>query len=351
MVTMKEIARLAGISQQAVSAALNRNSSSKVSARTRERVLTIAEQLNYVGNFSAGQLRGKSIRAIGIVLSRFPHQNYFPMLTAAICRLEEANYQCYVVRQEDGGETRSSIRVLIARGVDGLLLLDCFCNEDIGSHRIPVLRVGSIAESPDLNIDKFLGGKMAAEHLIHQHGHRKIAFLNTCVNRSSDEKIAGIRCALKENGCGEEAFVEIVAEDNNALAAELLAAVTRKEFHAFICPNDYLAGGLIRFLMQNGIRVPEEVAVIGFDGSRFDLCMAPSLTTVVQPFEELGRRAAERLLTQLKNPEAGAGKSCEILQPRLWIGESCGCPCPVYPQELLFGKRECLTLERLDGMN
>ncbi|MBQ7208509.1 MAG: LacI family DNA-binding transcriptional regulator [Lentisphaeria bacterium] len=327
---LKDIARQLDCSLQTVSLVMNGKYHGRVTeARARE-VRETAEKMGYVVNFSAGCLRGKRSHAVGVIQPAVSPGG-FPDLAATVARhLQKSGYQVYFYIQDADGTNREAITSLVSRGVEGVILLDCY---NIVPHRdelCPVLAVGSMANS-EISVDKRSGVRNAAAHLIRCHGHRKIGFVTngSRFSLSSAEKLDGVRLGLAD---ADLEFAPEFCVDVSRVAdceARLRKLVVESGVTAFCCANDYVAGRLISYLTRRGVRVPEDVAVVGFDGLNFGEFSQVPLATVVQPFELLGRRTVEIMLDRISGI-APSGRT-ELLAPAFRPGPSCGCPLPHEP--------------------
>ena len=327
---LKDIAQYLGCSLQTVSLVMNNKYQGRVTeARARE-VREAAEKMGYVVNFSAGCLRGKRSHAVGVIQPAISPGG-FPDLAATVARhLQKREYQVYFYIQDDDRTNHEAITSLISRGVEGVILLDCYNVVPPGNYPCPVLAVGSMPRS-EIAVDKCSGCRNAVNHLIERHGHKKIGFVTngTQFSLSSGEKLSGVKAGLADAGLRFEEKACVNISCVTECEKQLRALVMEEEYTAFCCANDYVAGRLISFLTRRGVRVPDEVAVVGFDGLNFGEFSQVPLATVVQPFELLGRRTVEIMLERIAGKEP-AGYT-EFLAPAFRPGPSCGCPLPHEP--------------------
>ena len=326
---LKDIAREIGCSLQTVSLVLNDKYHGRVTETRAQEIRNTAEKMGYVVNFTAGCLRGKRSHAVGVIQPAISPGG-FPDLAATVARhLQKRGYQVYFYIQDSDGTNRNAINSLISRGVEGVILLDCYNLVPPGDYSCPVLAVGSMANSA-ISVDKRNGCRNAVRHLI-KHHHRKIGYVTngTQYSLSSAEKLDGVRLGMQDAGL---TFDEYAAVDISSVAdceAKLRKLVIDEDYTAFCCSNDYVAGRLISYLTRRGIRVPDDVAVVGFDGLNFGEFASVPLATVVQPFELLGRRTVEIMMDQISGKPALT--TPELLMPAFRPGPSCGCPLPHEP--------------------
>lgn len=312
--TVKDIARLAHVSPSTVSRVLTGNS--PVHPEKRAAVLAVIEQLNFQPNLNARALaRGKSM-AIGVLTQSLASQFY-----GALCQgIEEGlagspYHPIFASGQWRLDAERAALTTLIARQVDGLIILGgdypdaelCAIND-----QIPLIAVGRSVEGlagQCLKVEHRTGALQAVRHLI-ELGHRHIAYVTGVPSQSdSRERRLGYEQALQEAGIAfdERLLVEgNFTEQSGTLAIEVL--LTRgAHFSAIFAGNDQMAYGIRLGLYRRGLRVPEDVALVGFDDLIGSAYTTPPLTTVRQNMLEQGRRAACGILSLL------AGEPLELV--------------------------------------
>ena len=337
--TSLDVAREAGVSQATVSVVLSGSASPiRVSTATRSRVLAAAERLGYVPNHAAQSLRRRRTRSITFI-NPSPTNPYFAEVVAgAQTAAEEAGYSIFVAAvptreaalqilwhlnagTSDGvilgsrdPAVLTELRHALRRGVAAVALQ--FAGDDVDRRPVPVVRT-----------DKEAGGHLATHHLI-QLGHRRIAHLMDAETyaRSAAERTAGYRRALAEAGIDFQP--DWLVEGTNSVAGgdaclrALLARRGPRPTAAFVF-NDQMAIGALHALRRLGLRVPEDMAIVGFDGIGLGAFTNPELTSVEQPRPEVGRRAVELIFDQLDGRSASTPR--EVTLPlRLVVRESCG---------------------------
>ena len=327
---LKDIAQRLGCSLQTVSLVMNGKYHGRVTESRAQAVREMAEKMGYVANFSASCLRGKRSHAIGVIQPAVSPGG-FPDLAATVARhLQKRGYQVYFYIQDNDGTNREAITSLICRGVEGVILLDCYNIVPPANYGCPVLAVGSMEKS-EISVDKRSGCRSAVRHLMEHHGHKKIGFITngTKFSLSSAEKLEGVKLGLADAGLpfDENACVDISCVTE--CEEKIKKLVLHEKVTAFCCANDYVAGRLISFLTRRGIKVPEDIAVVGFDGLNFGEFAQVPLATIVQPFELLGRRSVEIMLERIAGKEPSG--NTEYLAPVFRPGPSCGCPLPHEP--------------------
>jgi DNA-binding LacI/PurR family transcriptional regulator len=330
MTTMHDIAEAAGVARSTVSAVLSNKPYCYVSEQKRQKILDIAKNLNYSPNQASRALQGLPTKVIGIISSFASVQINSKLVYGLNTTLWNAGYQVML------GDSRSEhireeklIREFISRGVDGLIIqnsLPAARLEEIIQEKTVYIRLMDCQDAYDFAIDKHLGGYLATRHL-REHGCERIAFMTSSIaNRSNQQKFLGYRQALDATGIefDDGLLLDGMADNVSADFPELIDAIKKLGVDALVCTNDFVAARAMQILKADGLSVPEDVAVIGFDDLDFTALLDPPLTTVHQPVEELAREAVELLFDRIGGETTV--KAC-TLSPRLVIRRSCGCNC------------------------
>jgi LacI family transcriptional regulator len=330
--SIKEVARRAGVSLGTVSNVLNRPD--MVSPRTRQRVLDAIKELGYVRNDSARQLRAGRSRTVAIVVLDVSNPFFTDVVGGAEAVVEEAGGMLIVCNSgEDPVRERRHLDVLEEQRVLGLLITPVGNGRQPRLDRlvergIPVVLVDRGSGHPSrcsVAVDDVLGGRLAAEHLA-EGGHRKIAYVGGpfSITQVADRH-AGAAAALADHGRGVDLQVvetrSLSVAAGRSAAEELATLPGTKRPTAIFCANDLLALGVLQGLTVRGLRVPDDVALVGYDDIDFAAAAAVPLSSVRQPREQLGRMAAQLLLE-----EAGDGGRHEhrhvVFQPELVVRQS-----------------------------
>ncbi|RQH06533.1 LacI family DNA-binding transcriptional regulator [Paraburkholderia dinghuensis] len=303
-VTLEEIARAAGVSPSTVSRILN--GTVRVSSEKRQAVEQAIAQFRYRPNVLARSLASGRTDTIGVLTQTVASPFYAEWLRG----IEEALYEpgltpVFVSSRWNVEEERTRVEQFIARRVDGIIILHGQLDEsrlEEFSRQTPIVVLGrSLEAGPTLAgfpIDNVQGAFDATHHLIAQ-GHRKIAFIAGPPNHTDAlERLVGYRMALEEAGIP---FDAIRVEQGDFVETGGVAAMERLidrgvGFTAVFCANDQTAYGARLVLYRRGLRVPEDVSLVGFDDVPTSLYTTPPLTTVRQPIYELGRQAAEAIV-------------------------------------------------------
>lgn len=334
-VTMSDIAARAGTTTGVVSVTLNgaRSKTLRVSEATRERVMRAAEELGYRRDPRAGALVTGRNHVIGLML---PHVEsfsaadpFYSLLTAGVAAAASRrgyNLMLYTaVAEEEGRRAAESVD----RRIDGLILVsppdDTPIFEECRRQGIRVAAVVGRRDPASISVDSddYAGGRLATEHLLGL-GHRQIAHLYGNMGfLTSEPRIRAYREALRNAGI--EPDPELLVEGGfsrvkgRASTARLLALPSDRRPTAIFAANDLSAHGAIDAITEAGLRVPEDVSVVGYDDTWYASVVHPALTSVSMDVDGLGRRAAELLIDGV---EGGAEQAHEILPISLTVRDS-----------------------------
>lgn len=340
--TIRDVAALAGVSLATVSRVLN-DSSYPVSPELKQKVRMAAEQLEYIPNGSRGLSYGQQ-KDIALILPNITNQFYMQTMLGVGDVLVKQGYHlnlCNTVRSAK--QERAFLRQLYDKGVKGVILSSVDENADTideyarkGMKFVLLDQKISKLECSGISFDSREGARIATQHLLDQN-HTAIAFATLPMNRwTRMEMYKGYQSALRAAGLSvsrrlvyERRPEEVPNYSNLELEAGCMIA---QEFlrngcpaTAIVCINDMLAIGIIRTLMQNGVKVPEDVSVVGFDDIPFASIFMPALTTVHCSAVEMGRLAALMLIDSFENEMQEAPVSMR-LAPTLVIRDSVSPP-------------------------
>ena len=328
MASMKDVARLASVSESTVSRVLNR--SLPVDEKTRKRVEDAIRKLNYKPNLLAKGLRSRSGKLIGLVVPEIVHHTFASFIqfieesvVARGCGLIVGNHKNNPDLEE------SFIDDLIRRNVDGIIFSrvsdESRVMRLINSSGIPVVVIDRAVEDEEVAsvvLDNHQAGFLAGEHL-GSAGHTKIACItgplkiSLCRERlvGLNEALARFRARVEPEWTFEGDFK---FESGYAGAREIFSA--HPDVTAVWAQNDLMAVGVLKFLLERGTSVPREVSLVGMDDISLARMITPSLTTVVQPFSEICEKAVDMLLRQ-KNGD-GSRTEKVVIKPGLVVRDS-----------------------------
>jgi LacI family transcriptional regulator, galactose operon repressor len=331
--TQRELAARLGLSYATVSRAFNGDE--RVQEPTRRRVLEEAERIGFRGHSLARALRLKKSFAIGVIAVNSPHSYWTDVLAAMERQARAVGYHVIICHREAGASSAEEIRFLLDRNVDAIVLSPHAPDEDLAALRqvveagTPLLMLNNILPnftSHYIGTDSHTGSRQACEYLL-ELGHRRIAFAaGPPEDYTAESRLAGYREAMHAAGVRAQDQQVIAGgwhrEDGEAVARELMALPQRPT--AIMCVNDPAAIGVYVELRRAGVRIPEEVSLIGYSGDRMGELLTPPLTTVRQDVERLGRRAAELVLDLIQGRREGM--IFEELPDELLVRGSCAPP-------------------------
>jgi DNA-binding LacI/PurR family transcriptional regulator len=329
-VTLRTLAAHLDLSLTTVSVVVSDSPAAQaIPLATRERVLAAADELNYRPNYFARSLRNQRSMSVGILVSEMS-EGYFTLVMNGIEEHLTAAKYFYILAshfwQPDLLEEHP--KMLLERSVDGLLLVNT--PTPAGVH-VPVVSISGhqqVAGVTNIQLNHKLAATLALKHLA-DLGHRRVAFMK------GQEQTVDTDYRWKEimdtaRTFGVEVHPELLIRlTENSWSPELgygpvktLLSRTR-DFTAIFAFNDIAAFGAMRALHEEGLRVPDDISVIGFDdvlSARFSI---PSLTTIRQPLREMGKMGAQSLLTRINRPKETHPQQV-IMEPELVVRESTG---------------------------
>ncbi|THA71072.1 LacI family transcriptional regulator [Streptomyces sp. A0958] len=328
-VGIKDVARAAGVSVGTVSNVINRPAG--VGAETRSRVLSAIEQLGYVRSESARHLRAGQSRVVGLVVLDMGNPFFVDVARGAERTARDKGLGVMVCNSARSRSDEADYLSLFAeQRVRGVLLAPA----DAGGRNIETLRrsgipfvlvdrVGDDPETCSVSVDDVLGGALAVRHLL-EAGHESIAYVSgpKTLSQVRDRRTGALN-ALREAGHTPAALRELTTERLDVAAgrdagARLLGLAHRPT--AVFCANDLLALGVLQAMYSAGVRVPEDIAIVGYDDIAFAAAAAVPLTSVRQPAVAMGTLAAELLIEETEGaPHEHRGV---ILQPELVVRRS-----------------------------
>ncbi|HEX6685032.1 MAG TPA: LacI family DNA-binding transcriptional regulator [Candidatus Limnocylindrales bacterium] len=328
---IKEVARRAGVSLGTVSNVLNRPQT--VTPQTRKRVLKAIEELGYVRNDSARHLRAGRSRTVAIVVLDVSNPFFTDVVRGAEEAVEQAGGMLIVCNSgEDATRERRHLDTVEEQRVRGLLITPIGEGhhkrlERLVKRGIPVVLVDRGSGEPNqcsVSVDDVLGGRLAAQHLV-ERGHRRIAFVGGPLSiRQVADRRDGAAAVLAEHGRAELQIVQtrsLTTVAGREAAEAICAMPAARRPTALFCANDLVALGALQGLVAGGLRVPHDVAIVGYDDIDFASAATVPLTSVRQPRELLGRTAAQLLLEEADDT-ARHGHRHVVFQPQLVVRQS-----------------------------
>lgn len=326
--TIKDIAREADVSVASVSRTLN--GVGRVGMDTRARILETAERLRYIPNEGARSLINRRTEMIGVVLPDL-HGEFFSELLRGADAAARAHGLHLLVSTSHGDpdEAASAIRSMRGR-VDGMLLmsphLDCeFIARNL-VESLPTVLMNSRpnSDAAQVNVEDYQGAVTMVRHLASVGGPRVAHIAGPAGNYDASERLRGYLDARPIDPGADYVVAGDFTVESGFAAGQLLARLDPLP-DAIFAGNDMMAAGCLEAFEQLGIRVPDEIALGGFDDVPLAHFLRPSLTTMRVNVADMGRQALEQLVAALDDPlEARRGGPAERLVPQLIIRDSCG---------------------------
>jgi LacI family transcriptional regulator len=324
--TLRDVAKLAGVSIATASKALNNQP--QVRTETRARVLHAAEQLSFLPNTLAQGLITQRSGTVGLLTSDLEGRFSIPILMGAEDAFGSDQTSVFLCdARGDNLRERHHLRALLSRRVDGLIVVGARpdARPSLGDLPVPVVYAYAPSEDPaDLSLvtDNVGGGRMAVDHLI-RHGCRRIAHITGDPSYgAAQDRARGALDRLAEEGlplAGDQVWFGAWSEAWGRGATRMLLQ-RDSEVDAIFAGSDEIARGVLDVLHQEGLAVPTQVAVIGFDNWKILAANArPPLTTIDMNLEELGRQAARRVFAAI---DGTLGSGIQTIGCRLITRES-----------------------------
>jgi DNA-binding LacI/PurR family transcriptional regulator len=327
-VTVEDVARRCGLSRATVSRVLNKAES--VRPGTIARVERAVQELGYVPDYAARALSGGKRNMVAILLPDVTMPYYANLLESADEVAEERGYHLII---QTGEYQRSVLSLIEERRADGYIIrnsgepeVDRTVVERLKRNSLPFVFIGKPTEDGGLSIgvDNVGGARQMAHHLI-EHGYRRMLFIAGPEKKlDSRDRVYGFKMGLSEAGVDPDTITTVVGDftrEGGYRAAEAFFAGGSAE--AVFAANDEMALGVLHYFYERGMRVPQDVAVAGFDDDYFAGFLCPPLTTVRQPMAEIGAVAVENIILMISG--SPIRKSRILLPTQLMVRRSCGC--------------------------
>jgi LacI family transcriptional regulator len=331
--TIKDVAALAGVSFTTVSHVLN--DTRPVSADARRRVLAAVDEIGYLPSAVARSLRKSETKIVGLLVPNV--QN--PFFAELVCGVEEscrlAGFSVFLCNSDnDPRRQQEYMRTLLEKRVDGLLLSSAGDDEALARifekmasvPSVTVDRLVAGARADRVSVNNQLGARIAVQHLL-SLGHRRIACISGPAEFAvSRERIEGWRQGLREAGIAPDESLVLESDFSSPggyeTARRLLSAPGDgvAPVTAVFASNDMMAVGVLRAAAELGLKVPQQLSVVGFDDIELSRYVFPALTTVGCSIRQLGAEAGRVLIARIENPKAALRDV--LLSPRLVVRES-----------------------------
>ncbi len=335
-VTSHDVARLAGVSRTTVSFVLNDVPHVQISEETRQRVLQAAEQLGYHPDAAARSLATRQTYTLALVLYQSADRIVADAFLSDVVRglsevAQERGFRLLLHPFEEIGKSEAYVSLVLENRIDGLIVSGPRSDDEqlprLHKDGFPLVLLGQLngAGMHFVDVDNTSAAHRAVSHLI-QLGHRRIGLITNgpLEYTASADRMQGYRRALQEGDLPYDEDIVRYGEfhaGSGFQAMEELLALAEPPTAAFVA-SDEVAVGALAALHQHGIRVPGEMAIVGFDDIPVARFLVPSLTTIRLPAYELGVRAADMLIKTIRGEEVA--ESQVVLRTELVIRESCG---------------------------
>ena len=331
MVSIKDIAQKCGVSAATVSKALN--GQPDIGEQTRQRVLQAAAELGYTANAAARALKTNRTYNIGVLFidsqrSGLAHEFFSAVLDSLRVEAEAKGYDITFINSTVGQKPTSYLQHCLYRGVDGVVIAcvdfhDPMVLELIES-RLPVVTIDHVFNNRIAVMSDNVQGMQELVRYVAKKGHRRLAFIHGETTTVTDSRMTGFYRACSELGIPvrEEYMVEGVYHDTVSCyeATKKLLALPQRPSCIFF-PDDFSYIGGYNAILEAGLRIPEDISAVGYDGIHLARVMSPRLTTWRQSTTGLGREAAARLIELIEQPKT-ALIDRYIVSGRLLEGES-----------------------------
>lgn len=329
---LETIARLSGVSRSTVSRVLN--NSPRVSPEVRRRVLEVIRQTNFQPNLAARGLAAGSTRILGLVIptgvGRLFIDPYFPLLIQGVTSAcNSRDYSIMLWLAEPEYERRTIRQILYSGLVEGVILSSMPADDPLVDAlleaRRPFVVVGHVPKCDQISfvdVDNVDSARQAVLHLA-RLGRKRIAIITGPLSTAvGQDRLQGYQLALQQAGLPPEEHLVSEGDFTQEGGYQAALRLLPHQPDAIFAASDAMAQGAYRAISEASLRIPADIAVVGFDDMAFAAHLTPPLTTVRQPIHRMGQLAAEMLIDLIENP--GDQPRCVRLPTELVIRASCG---------------------------
>lgn len=335
MATIVDVAKLAGVSTATVSRVIN--DTGKVKTATRRKVLNAINQLHFSPNISAQVLQTKQTKTIGMIFPDASSIYFSEIIRGIIGHTNKHGFQIVIGSAHDEEEElKTASRFLNGRTVDGLVMMaPSLTNEELFAlpinHNTPIVFISVPpvkAGTTSVVLDNFNSAIKMTQHLINL-GHQRIAFIHGSPhNYDSKRRYAGYLQALSEAGIPKSSLLEVAGNFTEDSGYKACRQLLEKEIRptAIFAANDAMAIGAIEAARDSGLKVPDDIAIVGFDDISTSQYITPALTTVRVPLFKMGQLVGKTLLQKINADMSEELAVAEriVIPLEIIIRESCG---------------------------
>ena len=331
MVSIKDIANRCGVSAATVSKALNGHQD--IGEETRERIRRAADEMGYMTNAAARALKTNRTYNIGVLFvdqqsSGLAHEFFSSVLDSLRVEAEENGYDITFINSSVGGRSTSYLQHCLYRGVDGVVIASVDFRDpmvlELVESSLPVVTIDHVFNNRIAIMSDNVRGMEELVRYVGGKGHRKLAFIHGERTTVTDNRLVGFHRACEALGIPEnkDYLIQGAYHDTKSCyeATKKLLALPERPSCIFF-PDDFSYIGGYNAIAEAGLRIPEDISAVGYDGIRLAEVISPKLTTWRQSTTGLGRQAAARLIELIEHPKT-ALIDRQIVSGRLWEGES-----------------------------
>lgn len=314
MVSIKDVSVRCGVSVATVSKALNDHKD--IAAATKENVRRVAKEMGYFPNSSARALKTNRTYNLGVLFvdeaqSGLTHEYFANVLDSFKVEAEKNGYDITFISKHTGRKDMSYYEHSKYRGVDGVVIACInFSDPDVLElirGELPVVTIDHVFDNRTAIISDNIKGMRDLITYIHEMGHKKIAFIHGADSSVTQNRVGTFYKVLGELGIdvADDYVKNGIYHDPDTtarLTKELLELKDRPT--CIIFPDDFSCVGGINAIKERGLRIPEDISIVGYDGILLSQVLDPKLTTLQQDTGALGRKAAEKLIALIENPKA-----------------------------------------------
>lgn len=331
MVSMKDIALRCGVSVATVSKALN--GQQDIGEETREKIRQAADEMGYLTNAAARALKTNRTYNIGVLFvderrSGLAHEYFSSVLESLKTEAESNGYDITFINRNVGRRTSTYLQHALYRGVDGVIIACVDFNDpqvvELVNSQLPVVTIDHVFNNRLAVLSDNVSGMEALVKYAYSMGHRKIAFIHGSMTSVTENRLTGFYRACEELGLE---LPEEYIREGRFHDPEVCAGITEELLKlpnppsCIIFPDDFSYIGGMNAISERGLRIPEDISVMGYDGIPLADMISPRLTTYKQDTAELGRAAAKGLVDLIERPRTTLVDR-KIIQGKLLIRES-----------------------------
>lgn len=322
MISMKDIAQQCGTSVATVSKALN--GQPDIGQATRERICKVAEEMGYMANAAARALKTNRSYNIGVLffderLSGLSHEYFSTILESFKTEVEKYGYDITFINRHVGTRESSYLQHCIYRALDGVIIVCVNFNDpqviELINSKIPTVAIDCVFKNHTSVMSDNISGIKSLVRYVHSKGHRKIAFIHGEDTAVTHDRLTGFKRVCSELGFKPDSkYIRQGryhdSENSRMITKELL------ELHepptCILFPDDISCLGGLNAIYEAGLRVPEDISVVGYDGINLSQVLTPRLTTFHQDSKMLGSTAAQLLIRLIEKPESSLPQQAVI---------------------------------------